>query len=367
MLITIFVCVGRVNFLNLARYGTFCERTYHRNFQKFIDWFRINLGICQLQFSEAVIAIDCCFINKSGKKTFGIDWFWSGVANAQKKGLEIFSMAIVDQKFKTAFHLLAKQTPAKLKNGTRIDYYLSCLQQNAERLKQISKYVCADGFFAKSKFVNGCLDCGLQIISKLRVDADLRFLFTGEQSNGRGRSKKYDGKVKFNDFRKFKFVKKLDDKISMYEKVVYSVRFKINIKLVILRNVKTNKYQLFFSTDLNLSAEKIIEYYRSRFQIEFLYRDAKQYTGLNHCQSINEKKLDYHFNLSLTAVSKAKTEMIKENKFIKPETYSIFSYKLKKQKQGQLKRFCKIFELNENDIKQHHNYKRYFEIHEKAA
>jgi len=32
-----------------------------------------------------------------------------------------------------------------------------------------------------------------------------------------------------------------------------------------------------------------------RFQIEFLYRDAKQFTGLTHCQSTDADKLYYSF------------------------------------------------------------------------
>lgn len=47
-------------------------------------------------------------------------------------------------------------------------------------------------------------------------------------------------------------------------------------------------------------------YYKGRFQIEFLYRDAKQYCGLTECQGRSENKLYFHFNVSLTTVSLAK-------------------------------------------------------------
>lgn len=39
-------------------------------------------------------AIDCSYINKSGKYTFGIDKFWSGVANQSKKGLEVSLVSV---------------------------------------------------------------------------------------------------------------------------------------------------------------------------------------------------------------------------------------------------------------------------------
>jgi hypothetical protein len=40
--------------------------------------------------------------------------------------------------------------------------------------------------------------------------------------------------------------------------------------------------------------------------IELLFRDAKQFTGLTHCQARSEDKLDYHFNASLSGVNVAR-------------------------------------------------------------
>ncbi len=60
------------------------------------------------------------------------------------------------------------------------------------------------------------------------------------------------------------------------------------------------------STDLNLSGQQILQYYRTRFQIEFLYRDGKQFTGLNDCQARSVNKLDFQFNMSLTTINIAK-------------------------------------------------------------
>ena len=65
---------------------------------------------------------------------------------------------------------------------------------------------------------------------------------------------------------------------------------------------------LYFSTDTELDALTILDYYKKRFQIEFLYRDGKQHTGLNDCQARSENKLHFHFNASLTAVNLAKAE-----------------------------------------------------------
>ena len=57
----------------------------------------------------------------------------------------------------------------------------------------------------------------------------------------------------------------------------------------------------------------VFKYYRSRFQIEFIYRDAKQHTGLSNCQGRSKEKLDFHFNAALTSVNLAKISNQEEN------------------------------------------------------
>ena len=76
-----------------------------------------------------------------------------------------------------------------------------------------------------------------------------------------------------------------------------------------LYNTKTYKHILLACTDLDLDAFTIVEYYRLRFKIEFLFRDAKQFTGLTHCQARSKEKIDFHFNLSLAAVNMANFQM----------------------------------------------------------
>jgi len=62
----------------------------------------------------------------------------------------------------------------------------------------------------------------------------------------------------------------------------------------------------YFSTDIEMDPKDVLQYYQSRFQIEFLYRDAKQHTGLNDCQARSENKLHFQFNASLTSINIAK-------------------------------------------------------------
>ena len=62
------------------------------------------------------------------------------------------------------------------------------------------------------------------------------------------------------------------------------------------------------SMDVMLPAPAIYRYYQARLQIEFLFRDAKQFTGLSDCQARSAAQLRFHFNASLSAVSCAKLE-----------------------------------------------------------
>ena len=77
----------------------------------------------------------------------------------------------------------------------------------------------------------------------------------------------------------------------------------------IVRQMPNGKKKLFFSTDTSLSGEEVLLYYRTRFQIEFCFRDAKGYTGLMDCQARDKWKLDFAFNASFTSLNVAKVTM----------------------------------------------------------
>lgn len=81
------------------------------------------------------------------------------------------------------------------------------------------------------------------------------------------------------------------------------------------------------STDCELSAQTIYEYYTLRFQIESLFRDAKQFTGLNECQARDKKALHFHFNLALASVGVTKIEEFKQHRAPQPQVFSLASWK----------------------------------------
>ena len=69
---------------------------------------------------------------------------------------------------------------------------------------------------------------------------------------------------------------------------------------------KTPSVGYFFSTDIVMNAIDILDVYRTRFHIEFLYRDSKQFTGLCNCQSGDVKEMDFAFNMSLSTINVAR-------------------------------------------------------------
>lgn len=85
--------------------------------------------------------------------------------------------------------------------------------------------------------------------------------------------------------------------------------FDRNFRIVMQVNTRTNKYILLACTDLQIDARTIVHYYQLRFKIEFLFRDAKQFCGLIHCQARSKEALDFHFNMNLADVNLAHLKM----------------------------------------------------------
>ncbi len=325
-LFEIIPCVlGRLNYTNMSRYSSYNEVTFRRNFSKFFDWVKFNYIIIQFLFleesKELIGALDCSYVSKSGKQTYGIAKFWSGVAKKTKKGLEISLVAIIEVANRRAWSIDVRQTPPNIssKEGgeqdyTRIDFYMEQLADCIVQLPEIVYYT-ADGFYAKKKVIQTVLAYGKHLISKLRPDANLRYLLDREKNPNAHGNKKYDGKVNWGalNLDKWDFigVDEIHPHLRICTQVLYSPQFKCKIRVVFLWNTRNNKYVLLFSTDISQDARKIVSYYQLRFQIEFIFRDAKQFTGLTHCQARGENALDFHFNMSFTALNLYRYQCLK--------------------------------------------------------
>lgn len=328
LFLTILLMRGKVNFRNLSRYSDYCEKTYARHYRRTFSFSEFNKQLVDeiVPTSHELIGVmDGSFIPKSGKKTYGLGYFYNSSQDKAAKGLEISVLGVVDVTDNTAYSLSAWQTPPQAEieqlvaeqqpapaddDISRVDFYAYHLRRDIQILRQLINYLVVDGYYSKLKFVNVVLELGLQQIGKLRHDANLRYLYHGPQKKF-GARRKYDGKVKFDDLRRLTYVDQVEPDIHLYTAVVYSVNLKRNIRLVYLLNLKNkNKpgYALLFSTDTELDPETLYRYYKARFQIEFVFRDAKQFTGLTDSQARNQASLDFHFNASLTALNLAKAD-----------------------------------------------------------
>ena len=151
----------------------------------------------------------------------------------------------------------------------------------------------------------------MDIVGKLRCDANLKYLYQGGYS-GFGRPRIYDAKVEYNDLSRFIYEGEIDKDLHIYTQTLWHVGLKRQLRVLFMLNSSKPKprYILLFSTDLSLSGVELLSLYKLRFQIEFLFRDAKQFSGLNHCQARNAKSLSFHFNSSLSAVNIAKLDLL---------------------------------------------------------
>ncbi|MFZ2783591.1 MAG: transposase [Sediminibacterium sp.] len=253
-----------------------------------------------------LLVFDPSFISKSGKHTYGLARYWNGKAQRAEKGLEIGCLGAIDVSDGAAYHLLAKQTSSD-KTESRMSQYVSIIKESSAKLLKISRYVVVDGYFMKSTFIEPLQNEGFKVITKMRSDGKLKEVYKGLKSKGRGRPKLYGAKIDLKQIDKRKWRKCYQtEEMTGYERIVYCVMLKQAVKVVYLQKYGGTGYEVLLSTDKELSGEKIIQYYRLRFQIEFLIRDAKQHGGLEDCQARDEQKLHYHFNMALGSVSTAK-------------------------------------------------------------
>jgi len=360
---TILIACGKVNFTNLSRYSGLRERTYRRAFKQRVDFAALNAAVIKAAIAEnhALIAVmDCSFIAKSGKQTFGIDRFYNGSHSRVERGLEVSLVAVVDVKTEVGYALLAEQTfdQASFPELTRLDYYLEHLEIARPHLPPQIQYLAVDEAYAKEPFITGVLALRLQVISKLRRDANLRFVFEGVQK-ARGARRKYDGKVDLTNLERFIWVSQVQPGVELYTQVVWHVSLKRQIRLAYLKDTRKpgkSSYVVLFSTDLTQSAEQIYRFYKLRFQIEFIFRDAKQFTGLSDCQARSVKKLDFHFNASFTALNLAKLDVHRQQSGNTPFVFSMASVKRRALNDHLLDTFISKLGLSPNAIKSHPNY-----------
>jgi putative transposase len=350
------VISGRITMLGLSRWsdkgGSYrtIQRWYHTKFAwEIIHWTLFFKSVLK-PLGEYIIAGDETVIGKAGKETHGLDRFFSGLKKQVIPGLSFFVFSLVNVEEEHSYPLQIDHTvksaeekatskakkeaekarkpnekrkrgrPKGSKNKVKsekieLNPELLRIQAALRRLlKTIGmvvslKYVVLDGHFGNYPSAFMVKGENLDLISKMRSDAALYETVT-ETPNKPGRPRKYGNKVQMSklDEQYLKSTSTEDNlRTDIYQSTFYNKEFAfaLNVVIILKTNLLTNAqaHVILFSTDLKLDYEKLIKYYSLRFQIEFNFRDAKQYWGLEDFMNVKEAAVTNAVNLSFFMVN----------------------------------------------------------------
>jgi len=342
---------GRVTMLSLSRWtepgGSY--RTIQRFYNTRIAWAKVNWFLIRHHLVEPADTIliggDESVVTKSGKKTYGLDRFFSSLYGKPVPGLSFFSLSLISVNKRTSYPVMMEQVvkeaqeksdkqasgqkvkkqakkrgrPKGSKNKNRRDVdlkpYLIHIQTMLKGLLALLGadltviYCVMDGAFGNNFALQMVQQCSLHLISKLRHDAALYFPYEGEQKK-RGANKKYGDKLNYNHI-PTQYLKEttLVDGIqtNIYQMTMWHKLFpdRLNVVIIVKINLKTQSraHVVLFSSDLALAYDKLIDYYRLRFQIEFNFRDAKQFWGLEDFMNVNQTPVYNAANLAMFMVN----------------------------------------------------------------
>lgn len=346
---------GRMTMLGLSRWtekgGSY--RTIQRLYHTVLPWKALHWLFFRVHFLKSdddyLIAGDEVVVSKAGSKTYGLDRFFAGLAQRVIPGLSFFTFSLVNvreersypmqttQMVKTAAEKAAGKAKAEAKkvkepmpkkkpgrpkgskNKSKAEVVLNPelvrIQQALQSLlatigEMLSlKYVVLDGHFGNYPSAVMVRQVNLHLISKLRSDAALYPAFEGTHS-GPGPKPKYGPKIKVGHLEaKYLQETTLADGVrtDIYQGQFYNKEFTfaLNVVIIVKTNLqtKTQAHVILFSTDLQLASDQLIKFYRLRFQIEFNFRDAKQYWGLEDFMNVKETAVTNAANLSFFMVN----------------------------------------------------------------
>ena len=308
-------------------------KTIERFFDKKIDWLGIKWQIIKGVIGKEVILVgDESTVSKSGKSTYGVGYFYSGLQSRAIPSIQFLSFSLVDVETRRAYPLFSKQLkrskrkrrvkskyskvgrPKGVKNRSRSDKRLTGLFRVVSwYLKIIRKvinvptlrYFVYDGAFGNNAGIEAVKKADLYLVSKLKKSSSLYFKFNGEQKK-RGRKRIYGTLIDYENMDDAYLKESTTDgdietKIYQFEALNKKIHGALNIVLIFSKNIRTNKitHTILFSTDLKQTFQKIIDYYSLRFQIEFNFRDAKQFFGLEDFMNIKKRRIHNFANLSM--------------------------------------------------------------------
>lgn len=355
VIIAMLSMTGRVTMLGLSRWAG--EGGSYRTIQRFycttIPWAQVFWQFfCQHLFRKEdvyVLAGDECVVSKAGKKTYGLDHFFSGLQQKVIPSLSFFAVSLVSVNQRRSYPVSMQQTvrseeekaackakkeakkakvagpkrkpgrPKGSKNKDKSEVTFNPEMQRIQKmlealLLRISSllrptYLALDGHFGNYPAFQMVRQTGLHLISKLRWDAALCFPYDGPYK-GSGPHCKYGNRVDYHNIpEKYLKTTRVEDGIHtcIYQAQLLHTDFPgpLNVVIIVKTNLRTQAWAhvILFSSDLELSFEKLVEYYSLRFQIEFNFRDAKQFWGLEDFMNVNQIAVTNAANLSLFMVN----------------------------------------------------------------
>ena len=351
------VMTGRVTMLGLSRWagpgGSY--RTVQRFFSQALPWamlFWVFFRQHVYRADEVYLLVgDEVVATKAGKHTHGLDRFFASLYGKPVPGLAFFTLSLVSTQQRRSFPIRVeqvvrsdaekaaskakaarkKQTPstAKRRPGRpkgrkntpkadvpltpellRITGMLGALRQLIAGVVSLT-YLVLDGHFGHHNALHMARQHHLHLISKLRCDAALYFPYTGPYA-GRGPHRKYGDKVDYDDL-PMSYLKATTVeghmKTCVYQMQLLHKEFTqpLNVVIIVKTNLRTQAHAhvVLFSSDLALAYAPLVDYYGLRFQIEFNFRDAKQYWGLEDFMNVTPAGVTNAANLSLFMVNVA--------------------------------------------------------------
>jgi putative transposase len=338
---------GRVTMRGLSRWsgkgGSY--RTIQRFFNASLNWCHLNWLLIRHHVLDAddvvLMSGDHVVVTKSGKMTSGLDRFFSSLYGKTGPGLCFLSLSLLSVKRRTSYPVMTEQVekpsdalvqeppktkargrrgrPQGSKNRNRRAVELSpslrFIQEHIKRLlAQIGDafkvvYFLFDGELGHNDAMHMVRQVGLHLISKLRYNSALYFPYAGPYC-GRGPRRKYGKKVDYHHIpstylQSISIDKEI--KTQIYQMSLWHKKFaeRLNIVVIVKTNLQTHKtaHVVLFSSDLTLRYDLLIDYYRLRFQLEFNFRDAKQYWGLEDFMNVNARPVYNGANLAMFMVN----------------------------------------------------------------
>ncbi len=351
------VMTGRITMLGLSRWagkgGSY--RTMQRFFSTVLPWatlFWVFFRQHVYRPEEVYLLVgDEVVATKAGKHTHGLDRFFSSLYGKPVPGLAFFALSFVSIQARRSFPLrveqvvrsdaekaaskakadakkhkrsTAKRRPGRPKGSkntpkadvtptpecVRITGMLDALLTLIAGVVPLTSFVL-DGHFGNHNAVQMAQQSHLHLISKLRCDAALYFPYTGPYA-GRGPRRKYGRKVDYANMpQQYLKATTVEGHIEtrLYQAQLLHKEFAhpVNVVIIVKTNLRTQAqaHVLLFSSDLTLAYTSLIDYYGLRFQIEFNFRDAKQYWGLEDFMNVTPTGVTNAANLSLFMVNVA--------------------------------------------------------------